>query len=102
MDKRTPTTRTIEWIEQNGYAADVVERRVTRAVSRDYLGIADVIGVRPGETVAVQATSSSNVAARISKVRESVYLDAMRAAGWRVLVVGWRRDKDDPRVEEVA
>jgi len=99
---KTPTTRTLEWLGEHGWTADVVERRVTRSVSKDFLGIADIIAIRQGETVAVQATSASNVAARVRKVEEAPELRTIREAGWQIWVVGWRRDREEPRVEDLT
>ena len=45
-----------------------------------------------GETVGVQTTSSSNVSARVKKITASEHLPALRRAGWRLLVHGWRKN----------
>ena len=91
----TPENRTLAHLASLGYLAGSVERRITRRISRDWLGCIDVLGVHPetGEVVAVQATDATNVAARVKKVAGcEAAMAAMRAAGWRIVVHGWRPD----------
>ena len=47
--------------------------------------------MRRGETLAVQATSGSNVSSRVSKIADAEHIGAVREAGWRVEVWGWRK-----------
>lgn len=89
----TPTQRTLKHLRDAGYTAAVVEHWNPHArIRQDLFGIIDVIGVGEGGTVAVQATSRSNVAARVTKIAESDTIGAIRKAGWRVLVHGWGKD----------
>ncbi len=88
----TPTTLTIRHLEAQGYRADEVERRITSRLKRDLFGCIDVLAIRDAETLAVQCTSASNLAARVKKVTEAEALYDMRAAGWRVVVHGWRKN----------
>lgn len=98
----SPTKRTLDVLRERGYMAGVVERWNHAAkVRQDLFGIVDVIGVRPNETVAVQATSASNVAARVKKIAASPALGELRAAGWRVLVHGWAKRDGRWQVREV-
>jgi hypothetical protein len=88
----SPTRRTLEHLRRAGYLAAVVERWNPHArIRQDLFGIIDVVGVRKGETIGVQATSGSNVSARIKKMADSDALTALREAGWRVVVHGWRK-----------
>jgi hypothetical protein len=57
----------------------------------DLFGLFDILAIREGETVAVQTTSGSNVAARIRKIGDSEHTPAIRAANWRILVHGWSK-----------
>ena len=88
----TPTTRSLRYLHDEGWTADVVERRVAGNVVHDLFGFADIVAVRGAETLALQVTSDSggNVAARCRKVAESAHIGAVREAGWRVEVWGWR------------
>lgn len=88
----SPTTRTLEHLRREGYLAAVVERWNPHArVRHDLFGVVDVLGIRDGETLAVQSTSGSNVAARVRKITDSAALQAIRSAGWRIVVHGWRK-----------
>lgn len=97
----TPTQRTLKKMRDEGWTAAVVERRNPhlRNVTHDLFGFIDVIGIRDGETLAVQTTSASNVSARIKKIIASEHLDAVRKAGWGIHVHGWRKRKSNGRWE---
>lgn len=87
----TPTQRTLKHLRDLGYLAEVVEKWVPGAnIRRDLFGFVDVLAIRPGETLAVQCTSTG-VAERIRKIAESATIGAVREAGWRVQVFGWRK-----------
>lgn len=94
--KRSPHTQlALRWLRDDGWeAVQVVEHYVPGAgVRRDLFGIADVLAIGARGTLAVQVTSRSNVASRVTKVTESEHLPAVRAAGWGVVV--WGFDKAD-------
>ena len=77
-----------------GWTAEVVERWNPHArVRHDLFGFIDIMAVRDGYTLAVQTTSASGVSARIRKIADSDHIAAVRAAGWRVEVHGWRKQK---------
>lgn len=59
---------------------------------QDLFGILDIVALRDGVTLGVQATSGSNVSARIKKITASDALPWLRKAGWRIAVVGWRKN----------
>ncbi len=87
-----PTQRSLAVLRERGYLAQVVERWNPHARARiDLFGVVDVLAIRDGETLAVQATSGSNVAARVAKIAGCEHLPALRAAGWRIVVHGWRK-----------
>jgi len=89
----SPTARTLGWLKEQGYRAQVVERRLPHArTTIDLFGCIDVVGVKGAETVGVQATSGSNMSSRVRKIHTEA-IDGARA--WldggtrRLLVVGW-------------
>lgn len=91
----SPTARTLGWLREQGYLAQVVERFNPHARVRvDLFGCIDVLAVKGTETVGVQATSGSNVSGRVQKIKTEV---ADHARAWldggtrRLLVVGWRQ-----------
>jgi carbonic anhydrase len=93
MDMATsPTQRSLQRLRQMGYRASVVEHWNPHAKCRqDLFGFVDILAVHQNETLAVQTTSSDNVAARVRKIRDSAALEAVLQAGWRVQVHGWRK-----------
>jgi hypothetical protein len=100
----SPTQRTLEEMRRRGYLADVVERWLPNAnVRRDLYGFIDVLCIvrdptselfRKDPVVAVQATSWSNVSARVRKIADHENIAAVRRAGIRVLVHGWKKNRD--------
>jgi hypothetical protein len=54
-------------------------------------GFVDVIAVRRDETIAIQATSASNVSSRVRKITEHPNIGSVREAGWIIVVWGWAK-----------
>ena len=102
----SPTSRTLRRLRAEGWMAAVVERWNPHArIRQDLFGILDIVAIRDGETLGVQATSGSNVARRVEKLTDSEALYALRAAGWRVEVWGWRKRANgrwEPRIVDVS
>ena len=95
---KSPTQRSLAELRKRGYRAQVVEKWNPFAkIRQDLFGVIDVIGVGNGETVGVQATSASNVSARVRKMSEAEAVPDLRKAGWKLLVWGW----DGARLREV-
>jgi hypothetical protein len=84
-------------MRKRGYLADVVERWIPGAnIRKDLFGVIDILCVHPeraGDVVGVQATSGTNVSARIAKIAAHENLAAIRKANIRLLVHGWRKSK---------
>jgi hypothetical protein len=101
----TPTQRSLKHLREQGQVPEVVQRWNSFArKSLDLWGFLDIISLNPtkGEIVGVQATSLSNVAARIKKITAHPNLSAVRACGIRILVQGWGKDaKGKIRLREV-
>ncbi len=88
----TPTQRTLKVLRERGYVADVVERWLPHVkVRKDLFGLFDVLAVG-ADVVGVQCTSGSNVSARVEKITGHENVAAVRKAGIRVLVHGWRKN----------
>jgi hypothetical protein len=101
MAKISPTQLTLRKLREDGYLAEVVERWVPMArIRKDLWGWCDVVGVKRGETLAVQATSASNVSARVKKIADSETVGKVREAGWRIVVFGWKKVKNRWEVVE--
>lgn len=86
----TPTARTLAALRADGWLADKVEQRIARInITRDLFGVIDILAIRGAEVLGVQATSRSNVAARLRKIAESEATPRIREAGIRLEVWGW-------------
>lgn len=89
----SPTQRTLRRLRDAGYLAGVVERWVPGAnIRSDLFGFIDVLAIREGEILGVQTTSASNMSARIAKITEHENVAAVRKAGVRIEVDGWRKN----------
>lgn len=103
----SPTQRSLAWARDQGYLAQVVEHWNPFArVRQDLFGIVDIVCVSAKGTLAIQATSASNVNARVEKMRASESLKVLRDAGWAVQVHGWKKPTKkrrtwDVRIEEL-
>lgn len=103
----SPTQRSLKKLREEGYLAEVVEKRLPRVfITKDLYGFLDILAIRPGEILGVQTTSAGNVAARLTKIREHENYAAVVASGMRVVVHGWNRPTKTRRrwvlrVEEV-
>jgi hypothetical protein len=92
--KQSPTARSLAYLRKTCQLVQVVEKWNPHArIRQDLFGIIDILAIRDGETVAVQSTSWSNTKSRINKINESDALEYLRAAGWIILVHGWRKNK---------
>jgi carbonic anhydrase len=91
----SPTERSLAHLRKAGYLVAVVEKWNPHVrIRQDMFGFVDLIAICPNETLAVQTTSGSNVAARVKKIAESEHVAAVRAAGWRIHVHGWAKRAD--------
>ena len=97
----TPTQRTLKHYRDLGYIAEVSEkwiaipRHPAKGVRKDLFGFVDVVAVGHGKIMAVQATSGSNVTARVVKIKTECRDAAMEwlKSGGSIRVVGWRKLK---------
>ena len=86
----SPTQRSKEHLESQGFTVAIVERWNPFAkIRQDLFGFIDLLAIREGETVAVQTTSLSHVAERIDKIANHQNVAAVRGAGWKIIVHGW-------------
>lgn len=90
----SPTARTLAELRKQGYVAQVVEKFNQYSRTRlDLFGGIDVLGIREGETLGVQATVASQVSVRLAKLRAEPRLAVWLAAGNRLQVWGWAKCK---------
>lgn len=92
--KTTPTQRTLKLCRDVGWTCQVVERWNSFAKVRvDLFGFIDVVAMNGASIIGIQATSGSNVAARITKIKENPKSAEWLKSGGRLFVQGWRKLK---------
>lgn len=85
--------KTRELLKARGYhpyRADYFDARTQRAI--DFMGIFDFLALGNGETLGVQITSKANLSARRKKMLESGWAQRCRAAGWKLVLIGWHKE----------
>ena len=88
----SPTQRSKAHLEKQGYRVAIVEHwNAFARIRQDLFGVVDLLCLRGSETLAVQTTSASNMSARVKKIAESDAIADIRAAGWGVVVHGWKK-----------
>lgn len=106
MAGKSPTQRSLEYLREQGYHPEVVERFNSFTKQRkDLWTWCDILAIRKDEVLAVQVTSSSHVAERIRKIQDSDTIGKVRDAGIRVVVHGWRKAANGRyvlRVEDIS
>jgi len=91
----SPTARSLRYLRERQCIATVVERFNPGAKVRvDFLGFGDILALEPGRhgVLAVQVTTTSNMAARIKKIESEALarnVTAWLSAGNRIRVHGW-------------
>ena len=91
MAKESPTTRSLALLREQGYTVAVVEKWNPHArIRQDLFGFIDILAIKRGETLAVQATASG-VSARLKKINDSELLPKVREAGWTIQIWGWTK-----------
>ena len=91
----SPTQRSLKFLREQGYQAEVTERFNHYSKTRhDLFNIADILAIGNGEAIMVQATSASNVSARVKKIAGNPITDVIRKANIRIHVHGWRKSKN--------
>jgi hypothetical protein len=88
----SPTARTLDKLRKEGWLAEVTEKwnHITKT-RKDLWGFCDILAIRENEILAVQATSYSNVSARVKKIAEHENVDAVRKSGIGIEVWGWHK-----------
>jgi hypothetical protein len=102
---RSPTQRSLEYLREQGYHCEIVEKWNSFTKQRkDLWGWCDILAIRKDEVLAVQVTASA-VADRIKKIQESTTVALVRDAGIKIHVHGWRKNSKGRyviRVEDIS
>lgn len=105
MSVKSPTQRSLEYLREQGYHCEIVEKwNPWRKIRQDLWGWCDILAIRRDEVLAVQVTASG-VSARIKKIQESDTVAKVREAGIRVEVHGWTKRANGRyalRVEDIS
>ena len=101
----SPTQRSLAYLREQGYLVAIVERWNPHArIRQDLWGWCDLLAIRKNEVLAVQVTASA-VSERIRKIQESETVTAVRDAGIRIEVHGWRKNSKGRyvmRIEDIS
>lgn len=94
----SPTQRTLKLLRaQPGVGPVAITERWNpfANIRQDLFGFVDVLAVIGTHTVAVQTTSGSNVASRVTKIHAECgsAAQSLLNAGWLIFVIGWRKLK---------
>ena len=102
---RSPTQRSLEYLREQGYHAEVVERFNSFTKRRhDLWTWCDILAIKKDEVLAVQVTAA-DVAKRIKKIQDSDTVALVRDAGIRIHVHGWTKRANGRyaiRVEDIS
>jgi hypothetical protein len=86
----TPTQRSLKWLRDYGFRAEVVEKTVPHCkIRRDLFGFIDILAVRPGAILGVQTTSRAHKKDRLDKALALPALAEWLRAGGHFEVHGW-------------
>ena len=91
----SPTQLTLKLLRDEGWTVEVVERWIPGAnIRKDLFGFIDLVALKGDMTLGVQATSYSNMGARIKKIESAELLSQVRRASWHLWVIGWRKQNN--------
>lgn len=87
----SPTSRTLKFLRDDGWVADVVEKWIPYVkIRKDLFGCIDILAIKDGERIlGVQATSTGNLNARIQKSQAEPKLALWLKVGGRFACIGW-------------
>lgn len=90
----SPTQRSLAYMRKLGYTCAITEHWNQWArIRQDLFGFCDIVALKDDETVCVQACAGSSTSARVDKIKTHKNYLVVKQAGWRILVIGWRKLK---------
>lgn len=101
MSKKSATAKTIDAFQLAGFRIEKVEQWVPNpkhpagGVRRDYLGVIDLLAIRPGLIVGVQSTTGNGVSDHLKKIEGSKRGREWIEAGGILVMLAWRKLKVD-------
>ena len=94
MAKTNPAARSLKYLRENGYTAQVVERfNYFAHVRQDLFGFIDIVAIKEGENgvLGIQSTSTGHKSDRKKKAETFDALKTWLNAGNRFIVHGWSK-----------
>ncbi len=86
----SPTQRTLVFCRKLGWTIAVVERWNMHArIRQDLFGCIDLVALNGKQIIGIQSTSSANMAARITKIKDEPRALEWIRSGGRLFVHGW-------------
>lgn len=101
MAKHPATRKSMELMRAEGYTVAITEHWQARphavsgppGVRQDLFGFCDLLGIKAGATLAVQATSYGSLSAHYTKMCGVPEVVTAIRAGWIVELHGWHQDR---------
>lgn len=91
----SPTQRSLKHMRDLGYTCFITETWNSFTKQRnDLFGFCDILCLGRDEIVAVQTTDYTSVFKRVEKITAHENVGAVREAGIRIIVHGWKRGKN--------
>ncbi len=90
----SPTQRSLKYMRDAGYLAEVTEHwNQWAGIRQDLFGFIDILCLGD-DIVGVQTTTKSNMSARVNKIMDHANIAAVRKSGIRIEVHGWAKGKN--------
>lgn len=92
----SPTQHSLKHYRELGFTCAITEHFNSFARRRqDLFSFIDIVCIKEGEpgVLGIQTTSTSNMGARILKIKQEPIAKIWLAAGNRIVVDGWQKDK---------
>jgi hypothetical protein len=95
MAGTSPTQRSMALYKKHGYQCGIVEKFNSNigphGIRQDLWGAVDIIAVAGKHTVGIQACAASGHGSHVTKLADEPRLFPMFDAGWRVVVLSWKK-----------
>ena len=93
MASKSPTQLSLAKLREEGWFCWITEHYNFFSKTRqDLWGFADIIALKPGQVLAIQTTTATNMSARIKKISDHDNVGYVREAGIMIHVHGWHQD----------
>ena len=105
MSATSPTQRTLKALRDDGWTVAIVEHWNPHArIRQDMFGFIDLVAVKPGRTLAIQACAGASSAARVEKITNAELVGPVREANWDIQVWAWRKLKTGwaPKITDLS